>query len=124
MSAGYCADSLIELFHRNNKGEKERRWRTHASTYSHSFVLIRIVSADMKRANLHETLNRHFTFVDVRMNDISADLQKLIKSHKFMDDDPFDNDKYKQSTYQRWNAQVGECTLHGIGTSCQRIRLV
>jgi hypothetical protein len=112
MTAGYCSDSLIELFHRNNKGEKERRWCTPESTYSHSFVLIRIFSADLKRAPLYETLERHFTFVDVRMTDVSADLQKLIKALKFMDDDPFDNDKYKQSTYQRWNAQVNECTLH------------
>jgi hypothetical protein len=63
---------------------------------------------------LHETLGRHFTFVDVRMSDVCADLKKLIDANKFMDDEPFNKDKYKQSTYQRWNAQVGECTLNSI----------
>ena len=73
---------------------------------------------------LHETLDRHFTYVDVRMTNISAELQKLLNAHKFMDDAPFDKDNYNQSTSQRWNAQAGECTLHGIGTSRHRIRLV
>ena len=44
---------------------------------------------------LHETLDRHFTYVDVRLTDISAELQKLLNAHKFMDDAPFDKDKYK-----------------------------
>lgn len=73
---------------------------------------------------LCETLDRHFTFVDVRMADISIELQKLINAHKFMDEDPFDKEKYKQSTYQRWSAQVSENALHGIVTLRQRIRLV
>ena len=83
-------------------------------SYSHSFVLTRMFSAELRRAMLYETLDRHFTFVDVRMADICAELQKLINAQKFMDDDPLDNEKYKQSTYQRWNAQVSlipQCTL-------------
>jgi len=45
------------------------------------------------------------------MSDVCADLKKLIDAHKFMDDDPINKDKHKQSTYQRWNAQVSECIL-------------
>lgn len=122
MTAGYCADTMIELYFRNNKGVKSSRWCTPGNTYS--CALIRAFSAELRRAMLHETLCRHFTFVDVRMSDVCADLKKLIDANKFMDDDPFNKDKYKQSTYQRWNAQVSECTLHGSGTSRHFIRLV
>jgi hypothetical protein len=124
MTAGFCADSMIELFFRNVKGVKASRWCTPGTTYSHSFVLTRMLSAELRRAMLFETLDRHFTFVDVRIADICHQLQQLINAHKFMDDDPFDNKKYKQSTYQRWNAQVSEYALHGIGTLRQCIRLV
>ena len=116
MTAGFCADSMIELFFRNVKGVKASRWCTPGTTYSRSFVLTRMFSAELRRAMLYETLDRHFTFVDVRMADICNELQKLINAQKFMDDDPFDKEKYKQSTYQRWSAQVSECVLHGIGT--------
>ena len=115
MTAGFCADTMIELYFRNTKGVKSSRWCTPGNTYS--FALTLTFSAELRRAMLHETLDRHFTFVDVRLSDACADLNKLINSNKFMDDDPFNKDKYKQSTYQRWNAQVSECTLHNIDTS-------
>ena len=124
MTAGYCADSMIELFFRNTKGLKASRWCTPGTTYSRSFVLTRMFSAELRRAMLHETLDRHFTFVDVRMTDVCTELQKLLNAGKFMDDDPLDKGKYKQSTLQRWNAQVTECTLRVVGTSCHCIRLV
>ncbi len=122
MTAGYCADSMIELFFRNTKGLKASRWCTPGIAYS--FVLTPTFSAELRRAMLHETLDRHFTFVDVRMTDVCTELQKLLNAGKFMDDDPLDKGKYKQSTLQRWNAQVTECTLRVVGTSCHCIRLV
>jgi len=40
------------------------------------------------------------------MADVSSELQKLINANKFMDDEPPNPEKYKQSTYQRWIVQV------------------
>jgi hypothetical protein len=86
------------------------------------FALTHACSAELKRALLHETLDKHFTFVDVRMSQVSGELSKLINGHKFMDMDPQSDETIKKSTFLRWQDQVSECTLRGIRTLCHFIR--
>ena len=114
-TCGYCADTMIELLFRNTKGTKELRWCTLAT--AHVIALTRTCSAELKRALLHETLDRHFTFVDVRLSNVAIELQKLLNSHKFMDMDAPTANTYKLSTYHRWQEQVSECTLQGTRSS-------
>lgn len=73
--------------------------------------MTRTCSAELKRGLLHETLDKHFTFVDVRLSHVAAELQKLLNAHKFMDMDAPTIDARKLSTYHRWQEQVSECTL-------------
>ncbi len=64
-------------------------------------------SAELKRGQLHETLERNFTFVDIRTAKVSNDLQKLLVHHQFMDSDvPSPEDKYRMSTLYRWREQA------------------
>lgn len=106
-TCGYCADSRIELFFRNHKGTRVERCTL---SLAHLFTLTRSHSAELKRGLLHETLDKHFTFVDVRMSKVSIDLQNLLRNDQFMDQDqPKAGDKL--STLHRWKEQVSECTL-------------
>ena len=115
MTCGFCADTMIELFFRNWKGTKELRWCTLAT--ARVFDMTRTCSAELKRALLHETLDKHFTFVDVRMSNVAIELQKLLNAHKFMDMDAPTADTRKLSTFHRWKEQVSGCTLQDTCSS-------
>ncbi len=103
MTASYSSDSLIEVFFRNNKGLKEERCTL---AVPHLFDLTRTRSAALKRGLLHETLDKHFTFVDVRMSKVSGALQSLEKDGYFMDQDARKDGDKKMSTLHRWRHQV------------------
>ena len=115
MTCGFCADTMIELFFRNLKGTKELRWCTLAT--ARVFDMTRTCSAELKRALLHETLDKHFTFVDVRLSNVAIELQKLLNAHKFMDMDAPTADTRKLSTFHRWQEQVSGCTLQDTCSS-------
>ena len=109
MTSGYCSDSLIEVFFRNCKGLKEERCTL---AIPHFFVLTRTRSAGLKRGLLHETLDKHFTFVDVRMSKVSLALQTLLKNDQFVDQDSRKDGDKKMSTLQRWKHQVSaHCSI-------------
>ena len=103
MTSGYCSDSLIEVFFRNRKGFKEERCTLAISIF---FDLTRTRSAGLKRGLLHETLDKHFTFVDVRVSKVSLALQTLLRNGDFMDQDSRKDDDTKMSTLERWKNQV------------------
>jgi hypothetical protein len=64
-------------------------------------------SAELKRGDLHETLERNFSFVDVRIAKVSNDLQKLRSQGQFMDNEvPSPDNKYRKSTLYRWRDQA------------------
>ena len=72
--------------------------------------LTRTRRAELKRGTLNEVLDKHFTFVDIRMAKIALALQQLLDHHQFMDQNVPVPD-CKKSTLYRWQDQVGECTL-------------
>jgi hypothetical protein len=76
------------------------------------FALTRSRSALLKRGTLNEVLDKHFTFVSIRMAKLSIGLQHLLENHEFMDQKPPVKDCYKKSTFHRWQDQVSECTPH------------
>jgi hypothetical protein len=88
--------------------------RTHTACLVYLFVMTFTRSAALKRGLLHEAVEQHFTFVDVRMSQVASELEKLLKAHKFMDMEPVPDENFKKSTYHRWQAQVSlksQCTL-------------
>jgi hypothetical protein len=47
-----------------------------------------------------------FNFVDVKIAKIAKHLNSILESGKFMDNEPFDKEKRKQSTFLRWQEQT------------------
>lgn len=84
----------------------------------HDTAPTRSRSAELKRGPLNEILDKHFTFVDVRMSRVSLDLQNVLRMHSFMDSEPPSSNpkeaSRKKSTLYRWLDQVSECTLTRI----------
>ncbi len=78
-------------------------------------ALTRARSAELKRGTLHEIIDKHFTFVDIRMSRVSLDLQTVLRMNSFMDSEPPSSNpkeaSRKKSTLYRWQEQVSECTL-------------
>jgi hypothetical protein len=110
--------------YQKSQGKKHRKVYTYSNTQrGHDTALTRARSAELKRGTLHEILDKHFTFVDIRMSRVSLDLQNVLRMHSFMDSEPPSSNpkeaSRKKSTLYRWHEQVSECTLTCISIHFQ-----
>lgn len=120
MTAGYCADSLIENFFRNTKGTKSSRWCSLENVHvdSNTRMQFRIKKSDASR-NTWQT----FYF---RGRSNGWCVKWVTKTHQC------------EQVHGRWTSKSrkvqaiylptmdcsGECTLHGVSSSHHCIRLV
>jgi len=65
-----------------------------------------LYSAEMKKGMLCDILGDIFRFVETRLHKITKDLEKIASRNHFMDDEPYDSHKRKQSTMLRWQVST------------------
>ena len=64
--------------------------------------------AQLKRGTLWQTLERIFSFMEIRIAKVSKDLAHILHASKFMDSEVPTKDTYRKSTLYRWQDQARE----------------
>ena len=98
--------------------EKKGRVYTHTHLVCQTFVRDDDNSTNLKKGKLFETLEKNFTFIDVRLSKVSSELSHLLKHHKFMDCDVPTEKTRRKSTFYRWQDQMSVHSQTHTNNSC------